>query len=568
MKMQSDLTRILATRFGAPKNVISTQEIQEYKDIILSWVRRYPPVYDFYNPDTSRDDAHPWIYPHRFYLYTMACLLILNPIRHYMVKSYTWDSPPDEMQCRSDGIYYSLILIKSLRKWVDRIDGRDGRLHFIIFSIFDTAAILCTSVVKDTADTIQDKPDILHAIAESVAMLKALVNISKTAKMSHDILYRLVKKLGKPGQMLKNSGSADDRKKRKIAGKAGAQRQSEPSSTQSSTAPQSTGEPQAGTNLATNASLVGNHSSAATAPTPAIHPAPPQSHPPASAAAHSMPVAVPQQGQQQQYLQQNSQHHPQNYVQHHPQQQPQQYQQQQVPQQHVPQQLHHATEQLQHQQHFQPHEVLRQAPQYTVQPPMPVQHAPPNMHTEMGQPNGMHTGPQHQQQQHVHMTGIPLPASQAAPGHQPMMQQPGPHVVSAHTGSPANASGHSAERSGPPAQMMPYQYAQPQNLGTGIFTGYSESAASGMPAIATFWDGPPSPMTNTISYSIMGQTIPVSTVPQPQSLAVPQTEEQPVPDLNLANLTEAELGGLAPLWGWHSSNLFQQPETEDTNGPL
>jgi hypothetical protein len=195
MKMQSALTRQLASRFSAPKNVISPNEVQEYKAIIEKWVAEFPPEYAFENPDTSKDQRCSWLFAHRFYVYTMACLLILNPIRHYMVKQYSWESPADELNIRTVGVWYSLKLMKTLRQWVDKIYNRDGRLHFIIFSIFDTAAILCTAILKDSGHTITNKPDVLAAIGDAVDMLKKLNTISKTAKTSYNILERLVRRL-------------------------------------------------------------------------------------------------------------------------------------------------------------------------------------------------------------------------------------------------------------------------------------------------------------------------------------------------------------------------------------
>ncbi|KIE03237.1 Transcription factor, fungi, partial [Metarhizium majus ARSEF 297] len=195
MKMQSGLTRQLASRFSAPKNIISPCEVQEYKAIIEKWVDDFPPEYAFENPDTSKDDKCAWLFSHRFYVYTMACLLILNPIRHYMVKQYTWNSDPDELNIRSVGVWYSLKLMKTLRRWVDKIYNRDGRLHFIIFSIFDTAAILCTAILKDTEYTISNRADVLASIGDAVDMLKKLNTISKTSKTSYDILERLVRRL-------------------------------------------------------------------------------------------------------------------------------------------------------------------------------------------------------------------------------------------------------------------------------------------------------------------------------------------------------------------------------------
>ncbi|PHH64565.1 hypothetical protein CDD81_4344 [Ophiocordyceps australis] len=212
MKMQSELTRQLASRFSAPKNIIQPAEVEEYKELIEAWVRKFPPIYDFDNPDTSKDTQYPWIFPHRYYVYTMACLLILNPIRHYMVKSYSLDSPPRELGLRAVGVAYSLKLMKTLRRWVDRIYNRDGRLHFIIFSIFDTAAILCTAILKDNERTIAERQEIIDAIVDAVAMLHRLNSISKTAKTSYNLLERLARRI--PQTQLAHQPGPDHLRKR------------------------------------------------------------------------------------------------------------------------------------------------------------------------------------------------------------------------------------------------------------------------------------------------------------------------------------------------------------------
>ncbi|KND94875.1 hypothetical protein TOPH_00114 [Tolypocladium ophioglossoides CBS 100239] len=198
MKMQSELTRRLASRFSAPKNIINPTQVREYQAVIEDWVRQFPRVYDFDNPDTSKDSQYPWVFPHRYYVYAMACLLILNPMRHYMVKPYTWESPQEELSIRAVGVYYSLKLMKTLRSWVDKIYSRDGRLHFIIFSIFDTAAILCTAIIKDHEHTLTGQDEIMESIIDAVAMLAQLNAISKTSKTSYDLLERLVRRLPQP----------------------------------------------------------------------------------------------------------------------------------------------------------------------------------------------------------------------------------------------------------------------------------------------------------------------------------------------------------------------------------
>lgn len=549
--MQSQLTRELASRFGAPKNIISTQEVQEYKEIILAWVRRYPKIYDFWEPDTSRDSIHPWIFPHRFYLYTMACLLILNPIRHYMVKSYTKDSPADELKCRTDGLFWSLVLIKTQRKWVDKINGRDGRLHFIIFSIFDTAAILCTALVKDHANTIESKEDILHAIAESTAMLKALINISETAKMSHDILYRLTKKLKKPS-ISKESGEAG-RKRTKLAPVP-------PSQKVSSTAAISTSPRNVAPKSGQGPNTTRQHTSAPR--TAAASHVPPQqanlngySNPQAnqdgyqnSQANHTAHINLPANldGYSNPPENQNAYNNP-----------PANSNGYKNPSTELNRYNNHSArmdgysnttptldgyDNARGMPPAMPAHASTSAPTHAMVQPMPHIDASQMAHQQIPQMAGAH-----------HAQGLPqqpvqMPMNMANPSfYQPM--QPGMHVP-VESGHPMTQAGSGPS---PPMQPVGYPQQQPPPLGTGIF---NMNVAADVPAIANLWDVPAVPMAPIISYSIMGHNVPVNVVPQPRELFVGQQQEHVVPELNLSNLTEAEIGGLAPLWSWHSSNLF------------
>ncbi|CAM1510088.1 Fc.00g004230.m01.CDS01 [Cosmosporella sp. VM-42] len=198
MKLQSEVIGDLAARFSAPKNVVTLAEIEEYKGMIEAWFRSFPPVYSVDNPDKSVDHLHPWVSSHRFYIHTMAYLMILNPIRIHLAKPYTRASPKDELKVRADAVYYSLRNLDTTTQWVDETSHRDGRFHFIIFSLFDTATVLSTAIIKDTDQTVPRRDEILIAIHNAVKLLKRLNNISKTAKTSYEILSRLAQRVPRP----------------------------------------------------------------------------------------------------------------------------------------------------------------------------------------------------------------------------------------------------------------------------------------------------------------------------------------------------------------------------------
>lgn len=195
MKLQSEAITTLAAHFGAPKNVVSCAQIQEYKKIIEAWMATFPAVYDTDKPDVSKDLQHPWVTSHRFYIHTMAYLMILNPIRTFMSKTFSQYSSPEELKVRADGVYYSLRNLETTTQWTRYSSHRDGRYHFIIFSLFDTASVLTAAILKDEDKSIPRRDEILEGIEKAVLLLKQINSLSKTAKTSYDLLSRMARRL-------------------------------------------------------------------------------------------------------------------------------------------------------------------------------------------------------------------------------------------------------------------------------------------------------------------------------------------------------------------------------------
>lgn len=195
MKLQSEAIALLASRFQAPKNVVTPKDIQEYKGILETWIRNFPAVYSTTTPDESKDYGSPWITHHRFYLHTMAYLMILNPIRRYLAQTFSPETPPEEHAIRQIGVDYSLLNLETTTEWAKIASHRDGRFHFIIFSLFDTVAVLSAAILNDKDNSIPRRTEIIDAIDEALITLKKIYNLSKTAKQSYDILSQLVRRI-------------------------------------------------------------------------------------------------------------------------------------------------------------------------------------------------------------------------------------------------------------------------------------------------------------------------------------------------------------------------------------
>ncbi|KAF4585960.1 Fungal specific transcription factor [Ophiocordyceps camponoti-floridani] len=213
MKLQSELIAELAHNFKLPKNVVSPAQVFKYQTIIESWMSRFPTTYAFEDADESSDLQRPWIVLHRHYLRTMSYSMILDPIRAYLARPITAASHPDELRIRSDGIDYSLRLMDALYGFFGHVYPRDAKFHFVLFCIFDTAAVLCSALMHDGDGSIPRRQDVIGAIDGAVDMLRRLANVTKTAKTSYDILSRVSQRVMRVGNT--DTSSPDTSRRRK-----------------------------------------------------------------------------------------------------------------------------------------------------------------------------------------------------------------------------------------------------------------------------------------------------------------------------------------------------------------
>lgn len=195
MRMQSELITKLSKKYGLPKNVTTPDEVQEYQSDLEEWMASFPPTYRFDNPDKSKDAMLPWCELQRHYLHTMSCSMMLDPIRAYLAKPMNRKTTPEkELQIRKDGIDYALKIMNSLYGFFDYVWPRDAKFHFVIFSIFDTAAVYSSVIMHDEDNSAPKRPEMLKAMEAALGMIKKLAGPVPAAGMYHNILTRLYKK--------------------------------------------------------------------------------------------------------------------------------------------------------------------------------------------------------------------------------------------------------------------------------------------------------------------------------------------------------------------------------------
>ncbi|KHN93799.1 uncharacterized protein MAM_08326 [Metarhizium album ARSEF 1941] len=215
MKLQSQLITQLFNRFGLPKDVVRHGEVREYQATVKRWIDGFPSTYAFIDPDTSSDTSRPWIVLHRHYLHMMALSMMLDPIRPYLAKPMTKQSLSDELSIRDDGIDYSLRLLDGLHGFFDYICPRDTKFHFVLFCIFDTAAVLCSALMHDQDSSLPRRRDMLSAVDKALSMLKRLKTATKTARTSYEVLAKIAQNIAQPPEQRAKSPGESAKKRPK-----------------------------------------------------------------------------------------------------------------------------------------------------------------------------------------------------------------------------------------------------------------------------------------------------------------------------------------------------------------
>ncbi|KAK5995655.1 putative transcription factor sol4-like protein [Cladobotryum mycophilum] len=200
MTLQAEIIWKLSRRFGRPTNVTTSQTIEEYKGMVERWISRFPQPYTMENTDKRMDAVCFWITLHRHYLHTTSYTMALDPMRPYLAKPMSRNSPASEQGIRRDGVKYALKLMSKLYEFFGFIYPRDAKFHSILFYIFDTAALLCSAVLHDQDHSLPRRDECMKAIEASLNMLKQIHTVSPTAKKPYEMLSRLTKKIDKQNQ--------------------------------------------------------------------------------------------------------------------------------------------------------------------------------------------------------------------------------------------------------------------------------------------------------------------------------------------------------------------------------
>jgi hypothetical protein len=200
VKLQYDLICAYIKKFGSISDHSTPQTVFEICDLIETWMANLPAPYALENPDTQYDAEYRYVLMQRRHTHAVGYSSLLTPLKPYLTKAMTAASPEAERKLRAKGVEVALALMNAGNSLFNFVFPVRAKYHFVVFCIFDTAALLCAAILHDGPGKdgkrgtypLPQREKVIEAIASAVDMLEQLNNHTKTGAMSYRIITKLI----------------------------------------------------------------------------------------------------------------------------------------------------------------------------------------------------------------------------------------------------------------------------------------------------------------------------------------------------------------------------------------
>jgi hypothetical protein len=194
MALQAKLGRRLAIAKGDAQSVndMSAKEILAVQSECNMFIDELPPIFRIDNPDTSLDEQHPYFVFQRLQMHTIIYVTMLDYLKPFLTRDRHDRKTDLDDEFRKTGVDIALRLLQVSQKLFDHEYPINAKFHMVVFSIFDTATILCSAMVHDRDHVIPRRDEIIEAISHSLQMLHQLEQSTKLGAASYNFLSKLV----------------------------------------------------------------------------------------------------------------------------------------------------------------------------------------------------------------------------------------------------------------------------------------------------------------------------------------------------------------------------------------
>jgi hypothetical protein len=194
MALQAQLGRRVAIVLGEAQSshVMSAKDILTVESECEKFIEELPPIFRVKDPDMSLDEQHPYFVFQRHQLHCVIFVTMLDFLKPYLTRDRRDHLTERDDDFRIMGIDIALRLLQVARALFDHEFPINAKFHMVVFSIFDTATLLCSAIIHDCEHVLPHRQDVMDVIESSLDMLRQLSVITKLGAASYHFLCKLV----------------------------------------------------------------------------------------------------------------------------------------------------------------------------------------------------------------------------------------------------------------------------------------------------------------------------------------------------------------------------------------
>jgi hypothetical protein len=194
MALQAHLGRRVATVLGEAPSIesLTAKEVSTVESECEKFIAELPAIFRVKTPDTSLDERHPYFIFQRHQLHCVIFVTMLDFLKPYLTRDRRDKMTESDDEFRRMGVDIALRLLRVARKLFDHEFPINAKFHMVVFSIFDTATLMCSAIIHDCDRILPHRQEVMDAIESSLEMLHQLSLTTKLGATSYRFLHKLV----------------------------------------------------------------------------------------------------------------------------------------------------------------------------------------------------------------------------------------------------------------------------------------------------------------------------------------------------------------------------------------
>ncbi|KAF1921752.1 hypothetical protein BDU57DRAFT_437295 [Ampelomyces quisqualis] len=194
MALQAQLGRRVANVLSEAQSVrnLSAKQVFAVEAECEKFIEELPPIFQVKNPDTSLDEQHPYFIFQRHQMHCVIFVTMVDFLKPYLTRDRLDKLTERDDEFRIMGIDIAFRLLRVSRNLFEHEFPINAKFHMVVFSIFDTATLLCSAIIHDHDHVLPHREEVLNAIESSLNMLHQLSRTSKLGASSYNFLHKLV----------------------------------------------------------------------------------------------------------------------------------------------------------------------------------------------------------------------------------------------------------------------------------------------------------------------------------------------------------------------------------------